>query len=366
MSIMLPSEVDWVLDLLGFEWPNLDEDKMMQAAEAWRSFAQDCQQAMSQGNSAVGTVRGSNSGDAIDGFGKAWDKFTKDGLIEFGYLEALAGAAEILAALLDVCAIIVVALKIYVIAQLIDLAIEFAIAQASAPVTLGASEAALAGRVVMIRALVKRALTEAAEKITAKVTESLARREVLSVKEILVKIGKETAKSVGKEAFNQGKAIYQGKQDGVNWTDMGVAAVNPALKPIAGTITKDDKGEYGFKADGAGKVAMGMYHQAEGVGKIAEGDVSGGARQIWDGGLEQIGGAKTVYETGTKEKKEDGEGESGESHSGSSHSGSGSHHSTSGGSTSHDRPTPSRPTPPAAPTTASGQAESDRARSTFG
>ncbi|WP_444544835.1 WXG100-like domain-containing protein [Streptomyces albospinus] len=359
---MLPSEVDWVLDLLGFEWPNLDEDKMIEAAEAWRSFAQDCHQAMNQGNSAAGTVRGSNSGDAIDGFGKAWDRFTKNGLIEFGYLEALAGAAEILAALLDVCAVIVVALKIYVIAQLIDLAIEFAIAQASAPVTFGASEAALAGRVVMIRMLVKRALKEAAEKITAKVTESLAKREVASVREILVKIGKETAKSVGKEAYNQGKAIYQGKQDGVNWTDMGVAAVNPALKPIAGTITKDDKGEYGFKADGAGKVAMGMYHQAEGVGKIAEGDLSGGARQIWDGGLEQIGGAKTVYETGTKEKKEEGEGEP---ESGESHSNSGGHHSTSGGS-GHDRSTPPRPTPPPAPTTASGQAESDRARSTFG
>ncbi|KUL37384.1 hypothetical protein ADL22_21695 [Streptomyces sp. NRRL F-4489] len=362
MSIMLPAEVDWVLDLLGFEWPNLDEDKMLEAATAWRNFAQTVQQTQNEGDTAANTVRGANSGDAIDGFTKAWDRFTKDGLLAFGYLEALAGAAEILAALLETCAIIVVALKIYVIVQLIDLAIEFAIAQASAPVTFGASEAALAGRIVMVRALVKRALTEAAEKITAKVTESLAKREVVSVKELLMNLGKETATSVGKEVFNQGKAIYQGKQDGVNWTDLGVAAVNPALKPVAGTITKGENGEYGFQADGAGKVAMGMYHQAQGVGKIAEGDFSGGAKQIADGGLEQIGGIKTVYETGTKEKEPAGEEAPG---SGGSGSGSGNNHAASG-SSGDERPAHPRPAPPPPPTTDSGRAEENRARSTFG
>ncbi|MGX1850614.1 hypothetical protein [Streptomyces sp. NPDC055299] len=32
-TIMLPVEVDWVLDLLGFQWPNINEDKMRDAAE---------------------------------------------------------------------------------------------------------------------------------------------------------------------------------------------------------------------------------------------------------------------------------------------------------------------------------------------
>lgn len=347
---MLPAELDWLLDLLGFEWPNLDEDKMMEAAQTWRTFGQACQQCQNSGTSAANEVRSSNSGDAIEAFGEAWGKFTEDGLMGMGYLDALSDAAEILAALLDICAMIVLALKIYVIVQLIDLAIEFAIAQASAPITLGASEAALAGRVVMIRALVRRALTEAGQKIAAKVTEALEQKAVKSVTEILKDIGKESLIAVAKEG---GKQIAQGK--GANWADLGRAAVNPALKPVAGEITKDKDGEYGFKPGGLGAVAAGAYHQGEGLGRIAQGDVSGGFEKMRQGHSEAVGGARTAFETVTKDKP-------------APDAGGAPTPSPSG----DERPAPARPTPaptpapPTTPDTPSAQAERERARNTFG
>ena len=39
MALTLPDEVAWVLDLLGYSWPDADEDKIHEAAEAWRQFA---------------------------------------------------------------------------------------------------------------------------------------------------------------------------------------------------------------------------------------------------------------------------------------------------------------------------------------
>lgn len=57
MSIVLPGELDWVLDLLGFEWPNLDEDLIMQAAQEWLDFGQAARDYQEEGNRAAEYVR---------------------------------------------------------------------------------------------------------------------------------------------------------------------------------------------------------------------------------------------------------------------------------------------------------------------
>ncbi|MGW7492245.1 WXG100-like domain-containing protein [Streptomyces sp. NPDC054786] len=358
MSIVLPVELDWLLDLLGFDWPNLDEDKMSEAAEAWRTFGQACDQCKSDGTSTANNVRSSNSGEAIDAFGEAWGKFADDGLLAVGYLDALSGAAEVLAFLLDFCAMAILVIKIAIIAQLIELAIEFAIAQATAVVSLGTSEATFAARVVLARTIVRRILTEGAEKISAKVVEALEQKVVKRAGEIFDELLKATAKSVRKEAEKQLIKNVTGQQDGIDFTGLGVAAVNPTLKPIAGQIKPGENGGYDFKTGGAFKVAEGAYHESQGLGMMAGGDFSGGAKKVWEGHEEAVKGVRDTYEFGTKKRPEPDE----EEPTAPSPSG--------GGGPAPTRPTPdpapTPPTPPAPPTTPSGRDEANRARNTFG
>ncbi|MGP3774634.1 WXG100-like domain-containing protein [Streptomyces sp. SDT5-1] len=334
---MLPGELDWVLDLLGFEWPNIDEDLLFQAAQEWRDFAQAVSEYQEQGNTAASLVVSAHVGDAADAFMKEWGKFADNGLgiggHGIGYLDGLTGAGEVLAGMLEICAIAVIALKIFVIVQLIDLAIEFAIAQASAPVTLGASEAALAGRVVMIRMLVKRALTEAAQKIEEAVIKAVKERVVVKAKDMAVDLAKDIGKKVAGELASQGiKASFgAGGSWGENLTSLGVAAANPVLGKVAGEIKEDDDGSgYHFETKAGGKVVEGAIGVAqgdsEGLSKMAQ-----GSGELFNNFTEKKG-----EETGSGTTPESGEGSgsgSGEGSSGGSGEGSGGG-TTSGSGTS--------------------------------
>lgn len=340
MSIVLPGELDWVLDLLGFEWPNLDEDLIMQAAQEWLDFGQAARDYQEQGNRAAELVRQAHGGDAADAFLEQWSKFSENGLgiggAGIGYLDGLAGAGDVLGVMLDVAGVAVVALKIYVIVQLIDLAIEFAIAQASAPVTLGASEAALAGRVAMIRFMVKRALTEAAQKIEQEVLKAVREKAVIKTKEMAVDLakdlGKDIAKSVASELGTQGikQAFGAGEGWEKNLASLGVSAANPVLGKVAGELEKDDDGNgYHLETKAGGKVV-------EGAIDIAHGDV-GGLQKMTQGSGELFDNvtAKKGEESGSGEGSGSGSGEGSGTGSGSgegSGSGSGSDSDETSGS----------------------------------
>jgi hypothetical protein len=39
--MMLPDELEWVLEMLGYNWPTADEDKLRDSAALWRKFGDD-------------------------------------------------------------------------------------------------------------------------------------------------------------------------------------------------------------------------------------------------------------------------------------------------------------------------------------
>ncbi|GES30672.1 hypothetical protein AB0G60_21960 [Streptomyces angustmyceticus] len=400
-TITLPNEVDWILDLLGFQWPNVDEDKMREAAEAWSGFAAAARRYQAEGVSAANTVRGANSGEAIEAFSDNWKKYGDGG----GYLDEAIEAAEVLAVVLQVVAAIVMVMKIAVIAQLIALAVEFAIAQAAAPVTLGASEAGAAAATATTRVIVRRILDEARQKIVQAITEAIEKKVVKGAKEmaldLLKDLGKDALKGLGQNLATQGVKSHFGAQAGFDWKEAGRAG----LKPV---VDIDDKGHVGFgdKLKDVGKVGTGAYHMGQGVGQVAQGDFSGGAKKIWEGQQEQVAGMTEVAGMVTKDKEAPAEGDGGSS-DGDSSSGSGGadgasgsggagssssssgdgpgDSSSSGGSPSGGGPSSSggsdgggspasagtstgsaTPASPPAPTTESGRAEAERARNAFG
>ncbi|MFJ9416300.1 hypothetical protein ACIRPT_19255 [Streptomyces sp. NPDC101227] len=325
-TIMLPGEVDWVLDLLGFQWPNIDEDKMRQAAEAWSSFAASARSAQQQGDSATQAVHGANSGEAIEAFDNKWKKFSGD-----GYLAEAADAAEALSFVLQVVATIIMVMKLAVIAQLIALAFEFAAAQAAAPVTLGASEAGAAAATATTRVMVREIISKAKTQIIQAIKDALAQKVKRSFKEMAQDLIKELAIDAGKKMAGnlatQGIKSHFGAQDEFDWTGLGAAAAKPAV----------DKGKELY--DGV----EGLGQMTQGVGKVATGDFAEGGKEIWEGNQKAAKAAKSIYDIGHKDKEPaasgdgtssegGGDGDGGSSEGGSSSSSSSS--SSEGGSSS--------------------------------
>ncbi|MEW2440090.1 hypothetical protein AB0952_39100 [Streptomyces caniferus] len=329
-TIMLPKEVDWILDLLGFQWPDVDEDKMRDAAEAWSTFAAAVRQYQQQGATAANTVRGANSGEAIEAFDSQWKKFAGGD----GYLDDAADAAEVLAVVLQLVAMIVMVMKFAVITQLIALAVELAMAQAAAPVTLGASEAGAAAATATTRVIVRRILTEAKTKIFQAIKEALEKKVVKGAREMLVDLakdlGKDAAKGIGQNVVSQGIEGYFGARDGFSVGDAVKAGAKPLvnLDDVHG-VQDWDKVGFGDKLKDVGKAGTGAYHVAQGVGQVAHGDFAEGGKQIWEGKQEAVEGVKSVYDIRHKDKETTPEGE-GAGDSGTSEEGSGS--SSEGGS----------------------------------
>ncbi|MGX7757333.1 WXG100-like domain-containing protein [Streptomyces angustmyceticus] len=319
-TIMLPVEVDWVLDLLGFQWPNIDEDKMRDAAEAWSSFAASVRAAQQRGEGATQAVRGANSGEAIEAFESKWKKFSGD-----GFLDESAEAAEALAIVLQIVATIIMVMKIAVIAQLIALAFEFAAAQAAAPVTLGASEAGAAAATATTRVMVRQIISKAKDQIIQAIKDAVAQKVKRSGREIAIDLAKELGIDAGKKLAGnlatQGIKGHFGAQKGFDFGAAGEAVAKPFV----------DKGvEVVDGAKGVGEVGRGL-------GKVATGDVGGGLTQAYEGEQKVAKVAKTVYGASYKdpEPAASGDGTSSEGGDGSSsEGGSGSSSSSSEGGSS--------------------------------
>ncbi|MFJ9849939.1 hypothetical protein [Streptomyces sp. NPDC101150] len=322
---MLPTEVDWVLDLLGFQWPNIDEDKMRDAAEAWSSFAASVREAQQQGESATQAVRGANSGEAIEAFENKWKKFSGD-----GFLDESAEAAEALAVVLQIVAAIIMVMKIAVIAQLIALAIEFAAAQAAAPVTLGASEAGAAAATATTRVMVRQIISKAKDQIIQAIKDAIAKKVRRSGKEIAIDLAKELGIDAGKKLAGnfatQGIKSHFGAQKGFDFGAAGEAVAKPFV----------DKGKE--VVDGY----HGLGEVGDGLGKMASGDFAEGAKQAYEGEQKVAKVAKTAYgatykdpepaASGSGTSSEGGDGSSSEGGSSSSSSSSSSSEGGSGGS----------------------------------
>lgn len=159
MGVVLPGELVWVLDLIGINWPNVDEDELRGVADELRSLADDLRNHTGDAKGEIEAMLGVNSSESLEIFNALWTK------IADGHLDELGTGLSLLGTGLDIGAMIVVALKLAAIVQLGILAAEIIAAQAAAPVTLGASEAAVPAAITATRQIVKRILNEAIQTV---------------------------------------------------------------------------------------------------------------------------------------------------------------------------------------------------------
>jgi collagen type III alpha len=135
VSIMLPSDLAWVLNLCGFMWPNVDEDKLRACAVTDRTLAANVNTAHGHHEAAAAIIATRNKGLTASAYGAHAKKVTV-------HLENLKNAYNITADALDAIADVIEGAKIAVIAQLAALAAEIAAAAAASIVTFGLSDAA--------------------------------------------------------------------------------------------------------------------------------------------------------------------------------------------------------------------------------
>ncbi|RRR98137.1 WXG100-like domain-containing protein [Glycomyces terrestris] len=135
MGLQLPSELIGLLGMLGYEWPESDEESMFNLAGEWTGMADRIAGRVESLQAAARTLLENNSGGHIDAFRAEWEghESAPSNLADAG------DPAHKLNIGLTVMAGIVLALKIQVMVQLAILAFQIAQAIATAAFTFGAS-----------------------------------------------------------------------------------------------------------------------------------------------------------------------------------------------------------------------------------
>jgi len=165
MGITVPGHLDQALDLIGVDWPNLDEDEFKELALAYREFADEIDEARKDGKNGAAWILEGTSGLAAEAFETHFGKMNNQ------HLRDLAEGGRLLATTLDGAALVIEVAKGRAIAQLIILAQAVVTAAAAATVTLGLSALAGLAEVAIVRTAIRRILKELEEELMAKVVE---------------------------------------------------------------------------------------------------------------------------------------------------------------------------------------------------
>ncbi|MGW3120284.1 WXG100-like domain-containing protein [Streptomyces sp. NPDC001107] len=206
MSLTLPSELVWVLDLLGYSWPEADEEALHNVAEAWRAFGKDLDTIQTEGEGLARTILASNAGTAVEKFSNDWGAYTGTNGQD-SYIPDAKTACEVIALAFDAAAIAVLTAKLSVIAQLIALAVEIIAAQAAAPFTFGLSEVGALGATQAARVIVRELLNKLKKEVMEAVTKAMEHATMDALKKIakeqLEKITKEKVKQFAKDKIKE-------------------------------------------------------------------------------------------------------------------------------------------------------------------
>jgi hypothetical protein len=159
MGLVLPGALAWVLDMIGIEWPNIDEDELRSGATQLRQLAGELTSNTGDAHSSIEQMLRNNSADSLTAFEGLWQKLAA------GHLPQLAEGLKAIAVALDASAVLVVGMKTGAIVQLGILAAEIIADQAAAPFTFGASEAAIPGEVEITSQIVKQIFKQIANQV---------------------------------------------------------------------------------------------------------------------------------------------------------------------------------------------------------
>jgi hypothetical protein len=167
VSIELPDEVVWVLNLIGLPWPTIDEDQLRAYASHLRTYAQSLSDTHGAAHSDITALSADYDSPSYDVLAERWAEFSS------GHVSGLVEACHGFATALDVAADAVVVAKGVIIGALVAMAAEVAADQAAAVFTLGLAEAAEPAIIAGTRYIVKAALDQLEQQLVGEALEAV-------------------------------------------------------------------------------------------------------------------------------------------------------------------------------------------------
>jgi nucleic acid/nucleotide deaminase of polymorphic system toxin len=201
MSVMLDPKLVFVLNLIGFNWPQADEDKLRESARHWREYASQLEHVIADTNRTLTQVRADHSGESIDALEQHWRQFGV-------HLTQAHEAAGVVAEVLDGFALAVETLKFAVIAQLVILAGELAATTGAAILTFGVAEAAAPEEIAITQIAMRWLTREGIQKAERLVAEKIAK--TVTEHFLSIKNGLKALQASRTALVDFGKAVVKG------------------------------------------------------------------------------------------------------------------------------------------------------------
>jgi hypothetical protein len=237
MGYTIPDWLDEVLDFIGINFPNVDEDDYREMATSMREFADKFEGHGGDAHKAFSRILSSSEGWAVDAMEKHWGK------VKSSHLEKLPELARLFADACDVLADIVFGMKTKAEIELGVMAASVGISAGLAVVTGGLSALIGAAEVAAMRQVVKRIIDEAVDRIVdeviAKITEPINAKLEAMVEDMVLDLAE------GAFSMEQGAGAKKGHGGMELASASGVAG-------SGAKVTHIDHFEF---EDGAGKVS---------------------------------------------------------------------------------------------------------------
>lgn len=241
----LPGALTWVLNLVGVQWPNVDEDQLRSSADSMRQISQELNGNTGTAQTGIAQMLQNNSSQSLQMFEALWNK------VAGSHLPQMAQGLNILADGLDVAAVVVVGLKAAAIGQLAELAAEILSDQAEAPETFGASEALVPVQTEATSGIMKEIMDQAIQQIEQQLMQAV-QQPVINA---LTSAGQELAGQLVGDVTGQSSGIdlssvAQAGESGFTQSVQSIAS-NPlgALGMPSGPSSGDEDAESGDGAD---------------------------------------------------------------------------------------------------------------------
>ncbi|WP_367539544.1 DUF6531 domain-containing protein [Streptomyces globisporus] len=212
----MPDWADTMLDLIGINWPNVDEDAYRDMADALREFADDVEDDGHLANQHVQRLLSSGSGEALDALKGHWGK------VKNKHVKDLASGARTIAGALDNAATAIEAMKYAAIVHLGVLAGKAGISMALIPVTGGLSMLIGGAAIAVAQQAIRRIIKECMEEVVGYIVSALTEPAVAALENMAADL----AVQVGANAL--------GLQDGVDMNQVGRSGKEGFNEGVAG------------------------------------------------------------------------------------------------------------------------------------
>ncbi len=222
MAVTVPDWADTLLDLVGVNWPNVDEDAYREMADALREFADDLADDGQLANNHMERLLSSGHGEAMDALNEHWGK------VKGKHLKDMVSAARTIADALDMAAGAIEGMKWKAVAELGILAGQTGLAMALIPVTGGLSALLGAGAIAYTKKQLLKFITGAMEEAVGHIVGVMTEPAVAALEnmaaDLVVQVSMDAlgvqngvdlgqTRQAGKDAFDEG---VQGAKEGLN------------------------------------------------------------------------------------------------------------------------------------------------------